>query len=61
MYQGKVAALGTPTELKSAIGQDGATLEDVFVYYAGSKLESEGDYRDYRETARTRRTARRLG
>ena len=61
MYQGKVAALGSPAELKSSIGKEGATLEDVFVHFAGSKLESEGDYRDYRETQRTRRTARRLG
>ena len=61
MHQGKVAALGSPAELKSAIGKEGTTLEDVFVHFAGSKLESEGDYRDYRETQRTRRTARRLG
>jgi ABC-2 type transport system ATP-binding protein len=61
MYKGKVAALGSPAELKSAIGKEGATLEDVFVHFAGSELESEGDYRDYRETQRTRRTARRLG
>jgi ABC-2 type transport system ATP-binding protein len=61
MYQGKVAALGSPAELKSAIGGEGATLEDVFVHFAGSKLEGEGDYHEYREAQRTRRTARRLG
>jgi ABC-2 type transport system ATP-binding protein len=61
MHQGKVAALGSPAELKSAIGKEGTTLEDVFVYFAGSKLGAEGDYRDYRETQQTRRTARRLG
>ena len=61
MHRGKVAALGSPAELKAAIGNEGTTLEDVFVHFAGSKLESEGDYRDYRETQRTRRTARRLG
>ncbi|MGD0855412.1 MAG: ATP-binding cassette domain-containing protein [Dehalococcoidia bacterium] len=61
MHKGKVAALGSPEELKSAIGKEGVTLEDVFVHFAGSELESEGDYRDYRETQRTRRTARRLG
>ena len=34
------------------------TLDDVFVHYTGGSLESGGSYR---ETARTRRTARRLG
>jgi len=61
MHQGKIAALGSPAELKSAIGKEDSTLEDVFVHFAGSNLESESDYHDYRETQRTRRTARRLG
>ncbi len=61
MHRGKVAALGSPSELKSAIGKEGATLEDVFVHFAGSEIEAEGDGRDYRETQQTRRTARRLG
>jgi ABC-2 type transport system ATP-binding protein len=61
MHQGKVAALGSPEELKSGLGKEGATLEDVFVHYAGSELEAEGDLRNFRETQRTRRTARRLG
>lgn len=58
MHLGKVAALGTPAELKQSIGGNGATLDDVFVHYSGIELESGGDYR---ETTRTRRTARRLG
>ena len=58
MHLGKVAALGTPAELKQSIGGNGATLDDVFAYYAGAELESGGNYR---ETTRTRRTARRLG
>lgn len=58
MHLGKVAALGTPAELKLSIGGNGATLDDVFVHYAGVDLESGGSYR---ETTRTRRTARRLG
>ncbi len=57
MHLGKVAAVGTPTELKASIGS-GATLEDVFTHYAGTLLESGGGYR---ETATARRTARRLG
>lgn len=58
MHRGKIAALGTPAELKVAIGGEQPTLNDVFVYYAGDALESGGSYR---ETSRTRRTARRLG
>jgi ABC-2 type transport system ATP-binding protein len=66
MHLGKVVALGTPTELKASIsGNDeclmpnaNATLNDVFIHYAKSKLISEGDFRD---VSRTRRTAQRLG
>ncbi len=58
MHLGKVAAIGTPDELKAGIGGDEVTLDDVFVHYAGDTLESGGSYR---ETARTRRTVRRLG
>ena len=58
MHLGKVAALGTPAELKASIGGEEVTMDDVFVYYASGTLESGGNYR---ETARTRRTARRLG
>lgn len=58
MHLGKVEALGTPAELKDATEIPGATLDDVFAHYTGNTLESGGSYRD---TARTRRTARRLG
>lgn len=58
MHLGKVAANGTPAELKAGIGGNEVTLDDVFVHYAGGTLDSGGSYR---ETARTRRTARRLG
>lgn len=57
MHLGKVAAIGTPSELKASIGGGEATLEDVFVHYTGYELDSGGSYRD---AARTRRTARRL-
>ena len=49
---------GTPRELKASIGVADATLEDVFIHYTGSNLESGGTYR---ETRRTRRSVRRLG
>jgi ABC-2 type transport system ATP-binding protein len=59
MHQGKIAAIGTPAELKAGMGGgEGVTLDDVFAHYAGDSLESGGSYR---ETSRSRRTARRLG
>lgn len=58
MHQGKIAAIGTPAELKAAIGGEGVTLDDVFAHYAGDKLETGGSYR---ETSRSRRAAQRLG
>jgi ABC-2 type transport system ATP-binding protein len=58
MHLGKVRAVGAPAKLKTAIGKEDATLEEVFTHYTGDLLESGGSYRD---TFRTRRTARRLG
>lgn len=58
MYLGRVVAIGTPADLKLSLGITEATLDDVFVHYAGSSLDNGGGYR---ETSRTRRTARRLG
>lgn len=58
MHLGKIAAIGTPDELKASVGGKGTTLDDVFIHYAGDTLESGGSYR---ETSRTRRTAHRLG
>jgi len=58
MHQGKVAALGAPADLRASLGQADATLDDVFIHYAGSILDSGASYR---ETARERRVARRLG
>lgn len=62
MHHGRVAAIGTPTDLKAGVASldpaRGTSLDDVFMHYTGEVLESGGSYRD---TARTRRTARRLG
>jgi ABC-2 type transport system ATP-binding protein len=58
MHLGKVAAEGSPAELKASIGGDSVSLDDVFIHYTGNELETGGSYR---ETSRTRRTARRLG
>jgi ABC-2 type transport system ATP-binding protein len=58
MHRGRVAATGTPAELKASIGRDDATLDDVFAHYTGDVLDTGGTYHD---TSRARRTARRLG
>ncbi len=58
MHHGKMMVIGSPAELKAHIGGNNVTLEDVFVHYTGDTLEGG---HNYRETARTRRTVRRLG
>ena len=57
MHAGRIVVLGTPEELKRKVGPD-ATLDDVFIHFAGTTLEEGGSYRDVRNT---RRTATRLG
>jgi ABC-2 type transport system ATP-binding protein len=58
MNQGREIITGSPAELKAAIGKPDATLDDVFIHYAGNQLTSGVSYS---ETARTRRTTQRLG
>jgi ABC-2 type transport system ATP-binding protein len=58
MHAGKIVVIGTPTELKLAVGGSDTTLDDVFVHFAGDTLESGGSFR---ETASERRMAKRLG
>jgi ABC-2 type transport system ATP-binding protein len=58
MHRGAVTTIGSPAALKATVGTPDATLDDVFVKYAGSSIESGGTYRD---TSRTRRTAQRVG
>ncbi len=58
MHLGKVAAIGSPAELKDSIGGGDVTMDDVFAHYSGAELESGGGFR---ETFRTRRVARRVG
>ena len=57
MHLGKVAALGTCKELEASIG-GGHTLSEVFVHYAGSALDSGGNFRS---VSAERATAQRLG
>jgi ABC-2 type transport system ATP-binding protein len=59
LHLGRLAAMGTPADLKASIGDAAVvTLDDVFEHYTGGPMESGGSFR---ETARGRRTARRLG
>jgi ABC-2 type transport system ATP-binding protein len=57
MHQGQIAVIGSPAELKEAMGPQ-ATLGDVFIHYTGAEISEGGDLRD---VARTRRTSQRLG
>jgi ABC-2 type transport system ATP-binding protein len=58
MHQGRVVAVGSPEELKRRAGE-AATLDEAFVHFTGNTIESTGG--TFRDTARTRRIARRLG
>jgi ABC-2 type transport system ATP-binding protein len=58
LHRGAVAIQGAPAALKASLHEDGATLDDVFVRYAGTPQESGGTYRD---VSRARRTAHRVG
>jgi ABC-2 type transport system ATP-binding protein len=61
MHLGKLVALGTPAELAEQAGK-GKSLDDAFTYFTGSGLSETGEQGgQYRDVARTRRTARRLG
>ena len=57
MHGGKLAAVGPPEALKSALGAE-ATLGDVFIHYTGASIADGGDFR---HAARLRSTAKRLG
>jgi ABC-2 type transport system ATP-binding protein len=60
MNEGRMAALGTPDELKRSIQRADVTLDDVFAHYGGHplKTEHEGNYRDI---SQGRRNLARLG
>ena len=58
MHLGKLDALGTCQELEASLGGGVHTLDEVFVHYAGSALDSGGNFRD---VSAERATAQRLG
>jgi ABC-2 type transport system ATP-binding protein len=57
LHTGRVSVVGRPAELCAGLGKD-ATLEDVFIHYAGGLLHESGTFG---EVAQARRTAHRLG
>ena len=59
IHRGRIAAVGTPAELKARIGPD-ATLDDVFIQLVGDKSETETGG-SYGEVRRARRAAREHG
>jgi len=56
MNLSRAVAIGSPANLKAQVGPQ-ASLDDVFIHYAGGSIEHGGNYRD---TAQMRRTASRL-
>jgi len=58
MHLGKVATLGTCKELEASFEGGGHTLNEVFVHYAGSALDSGGTFHN---VSTERATAQRLG
>ncbi|WP_129545140.1 ABC transporter ATP-binding protein [Thermoanaerobacter ethanolicus] len=52
MNKGRIAALGTPEELKVMTGNKEATLEDVFTFFTGNRLESGGNFNELRQVRR---------
>jgi ABC-2 type transport system ATP-binding protein len=58
MNRGQVTAIGSPAELKAALGIPNATLDDVFARHSVEQLESDGNFN---EISRSRRSIARLG
>jgi ABC-2 type transport system ATP-binding protein len=58
MHHGKLAASGSPDELRATLGSE-ASLDDVFIHYTGAPIAEVGG--NLADVARTRLTARRLG
>jgi ABC-2 type transport system ATP-binding protein len=57
LHLGRVSVVGKPAELRAGLGTD-ATMDDVFIHYAGGLIHESGSFS---EVAQTRRTAHRLG
>ncbi|WP_099023360.1 ATP-binding cassette domain-containing protein [Mycolicibacterium palauense] len=60
MHNGRLQAVGTPTELKAQVGTQ-ATLEDVFRHHAGAGLSADEGEAGLAGIRSARRAARRAG
>lgn len=49
LHEGRMAAVGRPSELKAALGPN-ADLNDVFAHFSGALIEHGGSYRNIRES-----------
>jgi ABC-2 type transport system ATP-binding protein len=58
MDSGKIAIIGTASELKAKTGLENATLEDAFIYFTNNNLDHNGNFRELHQT---RRVIERLG
>jgi ABC-2 type transport system ATP-binding protein len=58
MNHGKMVGIGTAAELKTSTGDPNATLDEVFIKFAGAESAESGGFQ---QASRARRTARRLG
>lgn len=57
LHLGRVSVVGKPAELRAGLGVN-ATMDDVFIHYAGGLIHESGTFS---EVAQTRRTVHRLG
>ena len=58
MNAGEIAVIGSTSELKEKTNKKEATLEDAFIFFAGSSLQAGGNFHDIKQT---RQTQQRLG
>ncbi len=58
MNAGKIAVIGTASELKEKTNKKSATLEDAFIFFTDNFLQENGNFHEIKTT---RQTQRRLG
>ena len=58
LRRGRIVAIGTEAELRSALGRPDASLDEIFAHYTEDPAEDAGGYA---ETATTRHATHRLG
>lgn len=58
LSRGKLAAAGTPVELKNSLKKENVTMEDVFIHYTKESVDNE---RSFNNITTGRKTTSRLG